>query len=184
MAHSETIMWQAYYEGNRARLALETITLLRRHYGLPAHDAVQIADKLAEAAIAFSQTRTDYDQLVLPALIEAYVLIQTATSEDFDPQAAARADLDWWVARRTPGQQSSREVGRRITALYEILYGYPHPAFTDAGLYRARAAQIRDRGGQNADWAEVERLLLEGYRHLLQGVQAGGEPNTTADLRR
>ncbi len=170
MARSEAIMWRAYYDGNRVRLALETVAMLRRNYGLSARDAVIVANKLAAAAVAFRETREDYERLVLPDLVDAYTHIKHAIHAPFDPEAAARAELAWWKARRIPEQRSAEEVGSRITALYEIQYSYSHPAFAEAGLYRARAARLRDQGGRDADWVEVERLLRESYHHLARGL--------------
>jgi hypothetical protein len=40
----------------------------------------------------------------------------------------------------------------------------------DAGWQRARAARIRDEGGEHADWAIVDQLLAESYRNLAQAV--------------
>ena len=81
------------------------------------------------------------------------------------------AELDWWVARRTPGSDSVEEVGRLIAYLYTVLFGENQPAFERAGLLRAQAAHIRDEGGASCNWGMVEKLLHESYQALQEGLK-------------
>lgn len=168
VAESETRMWQAYYSGNRTKLGLELMTLLRSQYGMSLLKAKDIAELLARSSMSFGTATGSYESIVLPDLTEAYRLIQQASGRSFDPEQAARAELAWWVARRTPGQDSTEQVGARIAALYALLYGENHPSFARAGRLRAQAAELRDAGGALADWAAVEELLKQSYRELKQ----------------
>lgn len=84
--------------------------------------------------------------------------------------AVARAELGWWVARRTPGRNSPAQVGAEIANLYALLYGKTNPNLQKAGLLRAKAAYLRDQGGNSPDWQEVERLLRESYEALVVGL--------------
>jgi hypothetical protein len=90
------------------------------------------------------------------------------TNGTWDAEAAARAELEWWVKRRTPGQNSPEEVGRSIAKLYKTLYGRSNPDIEKAGLLRALAAHIRDT---SHDWDKVDTLLKESYRSLIRGIQ-------------
>ena len=58
----------------------------------------------------------------------------------------------------------------KIGDLYATLYGGPNEAFDEAGILRARAAALRDAGGAEADWAEVESLLRQSYRTLVEAL--------------
>ena len=98
---------------------------------------------------------------------KAYAHIRAATGQDFDPHEAAKAEVAWWVARRTPGHNSVEEVGSIIAELYAILYGQSNPDIEYAGYLRAKAARVRDK---SADWVEVEKLLQQSYTHLLAGI--------------
>jgi len=55
---------------------------------------------------------------------------------------------------------------------YALLYEVPPERVAEAGALRAEAAALRDRGGTEADWQAVSRLLLESYRRLHAAVNA------------
>lgn len=163
---AEARMWQAYYTGNKAEIALELISLLRNQHGLSLPEATAIANQLASAAMKFHSARENYEQVALGDLTEAYRLIGQASGASFHPEEVARAELAWWVARRIPGQNSAEQVGEKIAGLYGLFFGKDPAAFRTAGLRRAQAARLRDSGGKDADWPRIEDLLKESYREL------------------
>lgn len=169
LAQLETEMWQAYYAKQRLRLFTLLVTTLREQYGYSWARAVQAGFHLARAAADFGDLRGDYDQ-VIPDLESAYLLARDWTSSAFDPRRVARAELAWWVARRTPGQSDVATVGRLIGEEYAALYAVPLARVADAGLLRAEAGHLRDEGGAQADWDRVHALLIESYRSLKRGV--------------
>ena len=166
IAAAETRMWQAYYARDLPRLHSEMTALLRAQFRLPSADAERIAKSLVGAAMKFAISGANYEQVVLPDLEVAYLQLRALLKRSFDPREAARAELAWWVARRTPGQDNTQEVGKRIAKLYSVIYGGERPEFLEAGVLRAEAAQLIDRGGVHCDWAGVERLLHRSYRVL------------------
>jgi len=166
VARAETRMWQAYYSGDRTKLGLQLVSLLRKQHGLSFIEAKEIGELLASSAMKFHAAKGDYESVALGELTEAYRLIKRASGRAYDPEKAARAELSWWVARRTPGQDSVEQVGQRIAGLYAILHGTEDPSFLAAGLLRAEAAALRDAGREDADWARVEELLRQSYRKL------------------
>ena len=151
VARAETQLWQAYYSDDKTKLGLSVIALLRRQYGLSPFEAKEIGELLAGSALAFRSSHGNYESVALPILTKAYQQIRQATGASFDAEKAASAELAWWVARRTQGQNSAEQVGQRIGELYAVLYGRDSPAFTEAGILRAEAAQLRDSGGKHAD---------------------------------
>ena len=171
IAAAETHMWQAYYAVDLPRLHNELTALLRSQFRISSEEAESIANSLGLAAMRFEISRGSYEQGVLPDLEEAYRKLKSVFKRPFDPRRAARAELAWWVARRTPGQDGSKQVGKRIADLYAILYGADKPQFLEAGILRAKAAKLRDLGGVHCDWVEVERLLRQSYRVLAGAVQ-------------
>lgn len=170
IAQSETHMWQAYYTGNKTKIGLELISLLRNQYGLSLLEAKDIGELLASSAMKFRSSKGNYENIVLGDLTEAYRLIKLASGRSFEPENTARAELAWWVARRTPGQGSVEQIGQKITELYELLYETNNSAFVTAGFLRAKAAELRDSGKQNADWDSVNNLLRQSYHELKKGI--------------
>jgi hypothetical protein len=86
--------------------------------------------------------RDDYER-VLPDLERAYTIERQWLDARFDPAAAARAELAWWVARRTPGQNSGEHVGQLIANEYALLYEVPREGLRDAATLRAPAGSSR-----------------------------------------
>jgi len=170
VAHAETEMWRGYYAGKKNKVAIELVLLLRRQHGLSLPDATRIGNLYAQAAMKFAGAQGDYNSLVLPDLVQAYTLLKETSKAAYDVDAVAKAELAWWVARRTPGQDSAEQVGQKITRLYVLLYGRNDPSLQSSGLLRAQAAALRDAGGRNPDWAQVEALLQQSYRALGEGA--------------
>jgi len=170
IAISETKMWQAYYSRNPKVLHGELVKILKEQFGVLPSSAMQIARHFASAAVTFQQAHGNYDAITLPDLEKAYEKLKQAIGGSYDPQEAAGAELAWWVARRTTGKNSPEEVGRLIGRLYSVLYGHDAPQFMQAGLLRAQAADIRDKGGLESDWQEIERVLHLSYSELQSGL--------------
>lgn len=170
VAAAETRMWQAYYAADPLRLHGELTALLQAQFHLPPAEANAVAQNLAMAAYKFETSDGDYETLVLPDLERAYGQLRTALKRPFDPRQAARAELAWWVARRTPGQDSAQQVGAKIGQLYGIVYGAERPGFIEAGVLRAEAGRLRDSGGANCDWQQVESLLQRSYQALVRAI--------------
>ena len=170
VGQAETKMWQAYYAKDQKRLAYYLVQLIRKQYGLSMVEAAQVGERFARSAMEFKSTRRDYEAAVLPGLTEAYGVAKRASGASFDPEQAARAELAWWVARRTKGQNSPENVGRKITELYTLLYGSNQPSFAEAGLLRAQAAALRDSERSDPDWTRIEEMLIESYEALGRGI--------------
>ena len=170
IAVAETEMWKAYYSGDKKTLASQLLIIQRTQFELTWAESALIAKDLATAAKRFTEIQSGYQEEVLPKLIAAYTRIKAAKDMDFDPLAAARAELDWWIARRDPERNSVESVGNGIGALYGILYGGMKPEFQRTGVLRAEAAALRDAGQENADWKRIEELLKKSYNALVEGL--------------
>jgi hypothetical protein len=88
-----------------------------------------------------------------------------------DTVAAARAELDWWQARReSVGPETYGLTIARVTAL---VYGVDGEDVRAFGITRARAMEFRDARGRRiteADWVAIEQQLLAAYQHLKRAV--------------
>lgn len=170
IAAAETAMWKAYYTGDRKALVYQLLVLERAQFRLTWAEAVSISRNLANAAMTFHALNGGYEEKVLPDLIAAYAKIKTARNLKFNPETAARAELNWWVARRDPNRNTIESVGSDIGELYGILYGGSKDEFKQAGILRAEAAALRDEGKENADWRRIDYLLYKSYSILLSGL--------------
>ena len=170
VATAEMQMWQAYYSGDRTKLGLLLVSLLQTQYGLSFLEAKETGEAFASSAMKFKSAKGNYEKAALPDLIIAYTFIKKAKGAPFDPGEVSRAELAWWVARRTDGQNSAEQVGAKMAELYTAIYGSDHPSFQKAGLLRAQAAKLRDSGRDNADWPQIEELLKKSYRELEKGI--------------
>jgi len=169
-AQLEVRMWQAYYEKDRVDLFRLLIVQLREQYRYSWARAAQAAFYFARAAARFGEMRGDYDR-VLPDLTRAYDDARRWTGATFDPERVARAELAWWVARRTPGASRPEQVGRRIAEEYAAIYGVDVERVAEAGQLRAEAGAMRDAAGAAANWPAIGVLLDRSYRSLHRAVQ-------------
>jgi hypothetical protein len=170
---SEAKMWQYYYTNRKAMLALEMFQFMRGQFGASLKTAYEVAEPMARGASEFYGIREGYNERVLPKLEESYARLAIACGKDWDAKALAEAELAWWVARRTPGENSPEQVGALIAKLYTEIYRVSNPEVDRAGFLRAQAAALRDEGGVNTDWDRVESLLVESYTALQKGIHPG-----------
>ncbi|MCK4981323.1 MAG: hypothetical protein KAS17_00295, partial [Victivallaceae bacterium] len=146
----------------------------RKQFGMTPGEATQIAYMMTSSAMLFKKGKYD---AALPPLKTAYTRIKQYTNLDFNPEKVAKADLKWWIARRTPARKNPEIIGLAIAHLYELIYGYRHQGFTRAGLLRAKAMHLRDMGKTKADWKQIEKLLLQSYKALQYGFEKRRLPN-------
>lgn len=172
-ADLEVRMWQAYYGKQRVRLFALLVTLLREQNHYSWATATREAFYLARAAAAFGDARANYER-VLPDLEHAYRMTRDSSHAGFDPRAVARAELEWWIARRIPGQNSPEQVGGLMADAYALLYETSRARVTTAAVLRARAAALRDARADAPDWAAIGHLLRESYRDLHLALRANG----------
>jgi hypothetical protein len=169
VADLELSMWQAYYQKRNAALFRDLVVLTRETYRMTWWQASRMSYHLARAAATFGSARSDYEQ-VLPDLTAGYTIARDWTSATYDPAVVARAELAWWAARRVPGQDSPEHVGALIADLNALLYRVPKEKVLEASVLRARAGRLRDEGGADTNWFDVERLLRDSYRALHAAV--------------
>jgi hypothetical protein len=179
MARSETMMWRHYYQGRYLPLFADLYDNSRTQYGFSPWDSVRIAAAAARAARAFQpSTSRSGAQAALPFLTEYFGLLAHATLVPLDIEATARAELDWWQARREAVIPQS--YGAMIARVSSLLYGIGSEKLREAGVLRAEAMAFRDaRDGAivDADWSAIERRLTEAYEILKREV-ANGRPGT------
>ena len=115
-------MWRHYYERRYLWLFADLYDNSRAQYGFSPWDSVRIAVAAARAAHAFQpSTSRSSAQAALPFLEEYFGLLARATPAPLDIKAAARAELDWWQARREA--IAPQTYGAMIARVSTFLYG-------------------------------------------------------------
>jgi hypothetical protein len=170
LADLELRVWQAYYAKENVRLFALLVTMMREQYHYSWATATREAFHLARAAATFGNARSNYEQ-VLPDLEAGYTIARDWLGAGFDPDAVARAELAWWVARRIPGQNSPEHVGDLIADSYALLYETSADTVRQSGRLRAQAAALRDAQASAPDWRTIGRLLNESYVELRTGLE-------------
>ena len=95
-----------------------------------------------------------------------------------DIEAAARAELDWWQARREA--IAPQTYGAMIARVSTLLYGRASEKLREAGVLRAEAMAYRDaRGGAivDADWLAIE-MRVTAADEILKREVSNGPPGT------
>jgi hypothetical protein len=176
VARLETEMWRSYYSRQRLRLFNEMSELLRTQYRLPLWRSQAVAYQAARAAFVFKDghTRADYER-ALPNLVSFYKSIREVSDTDFDPERAARLELEWWIVHRERARHAPDDLPRALAALASEIYRVPADRLMEHARLRAEAMEIRDRqaeqGGVNEeDWRRIDELLHQSWRSLRQAV--------------
>jgi hypothetical protein len=176
VARLETEMWRSYYSRQRVRLFTETSELLRRQYRLPLWRSQAVAYQAARAAFVFKDghTRADYER-ALPNLVSFYRSIREVSDTDFDPERAARLELEWWIVHRQRAQHAPGDLDRALADLASEIYRVPADKLMEHARLRAEAMEIRDRqaeqgGVTEEDWRRIDELLRQSWRSLWQAV--------------
>src|SRR5437588_10153982 len=138
VARLETKMWRSYYSGQRVRLFTEMSELLRTQYRLPLWRSNAVAYPAAKAAFVFKDghSRADYER-ALPALVSFYRSIREVSDTDFDPQRAARLELEWWIIHRERARHPPGDLDRALASLASEVYRVPAERLLEHARLRA-----------------------------------------------
>ena len=172
-ARLETLMWRHYYDKRFVALFADLYALARDQNGFSPLDSARIALAAARAARAFQPTTSRAEaQVAVPLLIDYFAALSYGAPEPVDTVAAARAELDWWQARRE--QVRPETYGLTIARVTSLVYGIDDDEDVRAfGIVRAQAMEFRDARGSRiteTDWAAIEKQLLAAYQRLKRAV--------------
>lgn len=188
VAQEEVAAWKDYYDNDIMSLIQHLSHLVIVEFRLNQLTAwTTVIPELTIAATIFknlphTSSQYTYEQSVLPHLTKAYEGIKEAWHASWDPQQAAKDELDWWIYRRDIKTLDPEIVGKKIADLYQLLYGQKDDKhFVRAGYLRAVAARYRDvcqsvwQQVQETDWMIIANILEQSYKEMLAGIQANGK---------
>ena len=174
VARLETAMWRSYYGRERVRLFVQLTELLRTQYHLPVLRSTLQGYRAAHAAFVFKEgkERADYE---LPDLEAYYADLRRVSATPFDPDRAARLELEWWIVHRQRADHAPGDLARALADLAREVYQLPPERFLEHARLRAEAMTIRDTeadagGVTEEDWARIDELLHESWRSLHSAV--------------
>jgi hypothetical protein len=178
VARLETAMWRSYYDRRRVQLFAQMGELLRTQYRLPLWRSNAVAYRAARAAFVFKDghSRADYEK-ALPHLVGYYESIRAVSDTDFDPERAARLELEWWVVHRERRAHAPGDLERALADLAAEIYRLPAERLSEHARLRAEAMEIRDtkaeQGGVTEDdWRRIDELLHGSWRALHAAVNS------------
>ena len=178
VARLETAMWRSYYGRQRVRLFTQMSELLRTQYRLPLWRSNAVAYQAARAAFVFKDghSRADYER-ALPNLSSFYRSIREVSDTGFDPERAARLELEWWIVHRQRAQHAPGDLDRALADLASEIYHVPSDRLMEHARLRAEAMNIRDRqaeqgGVTEEDWRRIDDLLHQSWRSLWRAVNS------------
>ena len=178
VARLETAMWRSYYSRERLRLFAQMSELLRTQYRLPLWRSNAVAYQAARAAFVFKDghTRSDYER-ALPNLVSFYKSIREVSDTGFDPERAARLELEWWIVHRERSEHAPGDLDRALAALASEIYRVPAERLLEHARLRAEAMEMRDRqaeqgGVTEEDWRRIDELLHQSWRSLWRAVNS------------
>jgi hypothetical protein len=176
VARLETAMWRSYYARERVRLFWQLAELLRTQYRLPLWRSNAVAFRAARAAFIFKEghARADYER-ALPDLRRFYECIRQVSDTDFDPERAARLELQWWIVHRERRAHAPGDLERALADLAAEFYRVPAERLAEHARLRAEAMEIRDTkaeegGVTEEDWKRIDELLHASWRSLHEEV--------------
>ncbi|HYO90396.1 MAG TPA: hypothetical protein VEQ40_02125, partial [Pyrinomonadaceae bacterium] len=164
VARLETMMWRSYYERRRLRLFAQMAELLRAQYRLPLLRSNVVAYQAARAAFVFKdgRSREDYER-ALPYLENFYAALRRVSNIAFNPQRAARLELEWWIVHRERAQHGPHDLVGVLAAEAAEIYQAPLESMLEHARLRAEAMAIRDTQAEHGaltenDWARINEL--------------------------
>ncbi len=173
MGRIEARMWRRYYEGRWLQLGFGALDAACGQYGFSWWDGTRLAADAVRAAAAFRQRKDD--PVCLPALTHYYGIVRRAAPVEFPPAEAARLELRWWAERRE--NVSPHDYAVTVARLTAMLYGLAPAAMLPSAQLRVDAMVYRDARGEgamtDADWQEVERMLVAAYAELAGRLDGG-----------
>lgn len=184
LAELEATMWRAYYEQDYVRLSYRIYQLFSEEFTLSTYSALRASIHATKAAsimrsLPHSTTVESYQELILPHLTKFFDVLKKDLNGSYDSQQVAKAELAWWITRRTKERNDLKKIGLQIAKVYSLLTNKNNPHIDKAGYLRAKAAWIRDEQNGKAgrvDWPQIESLLKQSYENLAIGLQSKDIP--------
>jgi hypothetical protein len=164
--------WIAYYQKRWLRLLRVSVGMVRHAFGLSLPQAIYAAYLVARAEIAAAPFPDNDIPLAEAYMRRFYEFIKRVHREDFDPNEAARLEVNWWVVhRRLFGKPENEALIDALAQLYSATYRVPYASVRRAAYHRAQAMVYSDRW-VNEGRVENSPLLAQEEDELITSYTA------------
>ena len=171
VARYEKDSWVAYYQRRWFELLRLLIGLVRSTYGVSILRAIYIGIPLTCAQIAFAPADNDVPKAI-EYMRQFFAYIKKLHHEEFDPDEAARAEVNWWVVHRQFfGQSHNPAVIDAVAQAYAAAYRIDPASVREAAAHRALAMVYSDRW-VNEGHVENSPLLVQEEDELVKSYTA------------
>jgi hypothetical protein len=172
LGRAEAELWRAYYERRHVALAVQLVRFNRDRFGLSVWDSVRSGAAAALAARRFQASRSRAEaEAALAALTAHFRVRERAAPSAFDPEVAARLELEWWQRRREGATVDA--YAPLIAAATAYVHGIDPARVAAYSRLRADAMRLRDERGDGigaADWDLIGARLAAAYSALNEAV--------------
>jgi hypothetical protein len=172
VATHEVAIWQAAQAHDEFAAYVNVALMQRELHRYSWFRATQASYYLARATTQFVNMTNRFER-VMPDLEAAAAIEKSWKNADFDPQAAARAQLTWWVTNKMPDLGTTDDVASLMADEYAIRYNMRMGNFLAATRYRAEAGKLRDQAKVDPDWDGIRNMLVESYRAMHLALEQG-----------
>ncbi|TAE29203.1 MAG: hypothetical protein EAZ91_13100 [Cytophagales bacterium] len=177
VASIETSIWRSYQSGSSFQLYRRVAGGLRAQLDLSFWRSYGLAFAASRAATQIREAKSPAElETALPLLVDFYTGLQNLTTETFDPQKVARAELTIWKLRQQ--KKTGDELARALAAWASALYNLPPDRFSDFGTLRAQAIRQYDEATKQpgpfvkeAAWERMEQQLDWAWQGLNRVVR-------------
>lgn len=171
LAWVETEGWRAYYDRAWLRALGLMLQLNHDQFGLNWLDTLRASYYATRSQMAFAGANNN-PPLAQEYLAKYYTVVAHGRGLRYDPQAAAEAEMRYWIVHRQVAQNPANPAPLvdALTDLHALLFSIPAGPARASAVERAAAAQAVDRitGRRStdfdADWREVLNRLTAAYK--------------------
>ena len=175
VAAYEVEAWKAAKVHNEFSIFLNLTLMLREQHQYTWFRAAQEGYYAAKAINVFSDMTGRYER-ILPDLRDAADVERAAKGLSFDPEAVARAQLNWMVTARLPDLNATDQVAAMMAEDYGLRFKVRPDQVFAAAAPRAEAFKMWVAPGIEPDYPTITKLLIESHRSLHLGLQRARAP--------
>ncbi len=177
LARLEAAAWIGYYRREWFRVLAASVGLVRCGFALSWPKTLWGAWLVLRANQLWAPF-PDNDPDGARRLMTKFYALAGGSGAAFDPNEAARLEVEWWRIHRAlqHGSRGNGELGNAVAALYAYTYDRPIDDLRESGELRAEAMRLCDAWVEagcelnDARLTEMRRCLLRSYRSLRAAV--------------
>jgi hypothetical protein len=170
LAHREAAVWRAEGAGEDFSVYFAMVLQMREQERYTWFRAAQAGFYSARALMTFDGVHSHYEQ-VLPDLEDAATIERDWMITPMNPADVARAELNWWMSRRSRDFHTVDAVSSLMADAYGARYHMDADRLRAAATLRTQALLQWDESRSDPDWTSIERRLAEAYKALKNVLQ-------------